>query len=164
MPTCSGSGCTARQVSYLPNGPRFPPRRAIQRYVEKYLFNPVMQTAIRLGCAPRIFALLETTERRTGLTRRTPVTVATDGDVIWLVAEHGWGCGYVCNISADPRVRLKIGPHWRAGRAGLLPEDDAWRRRAAIDRQGGWLGRADGVFFKVLGSQPMTVRVDLSPG
>ena len=139
-------------------------RRALQRYAERYLFNPGMRTAIRLGYAPRIFALLETTGRRTGLTRRTPVTVAADGDVVWLVAEHGWGCGYVCNISADPRVRLKIGPHWHAGRATLLPEDDAWRRRAAIDRQGGWLGRADGVFFKVLGSQPMTVRVDLSPG
>ena len=139
-------------------------RRALQRYAERYLFNPGMRTAIRLGYAPRIFALLETTGRRTGLTRRTPVTVAADGDVVWLVAEHGWGCGYVCTISADPRVRLKIGPHWRAGRAALLPEDDAWRRRAAIDRQGGWLGRADGVFFKVLGSQPMTVRVDLSPG
>jgi len=162
MPTCAGSGWTARQVSYLPNGPRFPLRRAIQRYVEKYLFNPGMRTAIGLGCAPRIFALLETTGRRTGLTRRTPVTVATDGDVIWLVAEHGWGCGYVRNISAEPRVRLKIGRYWHAGRAVLVPEDDAWRRRAAIDRHNGWLGRADGVFFKVLGSQPMTVRVDLA--
>jgi hypothetical protein len=28
----------------------------------------------------------------------------------------------------------------------------------------GWLGRADGVFFKVLGSHPMTVRVDLAGG
>ena len=90
-------------------------RRAIQRYVEKYLFNPGMRTAIRLGCAPRIFALLETTGRRTGQTRRTPVTVATDGDVAWLVAEHGWGCGYVRNISAEPRVRLKIGRHWHTG-------------------------------------------------
>ena len=76
-------------------------RRAIQRYAEKYLFNPCMRTAIRLGCAPRIFALLETTGRRTGLARRTPVTVAADGDMVWLVAEHGWGCGYVRNISAE---------------------------------------------------------------
>jgi deazaflavin-dependent oxidoreductase (nitroreductase family) len=138
-------------------------RRAVQRHVERYVFNPGMRAAIRAGCAPRIFALLETTGRRTGLVRRTPVTVAADGDVVWLVAEHGWGCGYVQNISAQPQVRLKIGRHWRTGRAVLLPEDDAWRRRAAMDRRNGWLGRFDGVFFKVLGSSPLTVRVDLDP-
>ena len=44
----------------------------------------------------------------------------------------------------------------------LLPEDDAWRRRAAMDRHNGWLDRADGIFFKVLGSNPMTIRVDLA--
>jgi len=138
-------------------------RRAVQRHIEKYVFNPGMRAAIRVGCAPRIFALLETTGRRTGLVRRTPVTVAADGDMVWLVAEHGRGCGYVQNISAQPRVRLKIGRHWRAGRAVLLPEDDAWRRRAVMDRRNGWLGRFDGVFFKVLGSSPLTVRVDLDP-
>ena len=68
----------------------------------------------------------------------------------------------MAGAAGEPRVRLKIGRHWHAGRAALLPEDDAWRRRAAIDRRGGWLGRTDGVFFKVLGSQPMTVRVDLT--
>jgi deazaflavin-dependent oxidoreductase (nitroreductase family) len=138
-------------------------RRAAQRYVEKYVFNPGMRAAIKAGYAPRIFALLETTGRRTGLVRHTPVTVAADGDVVWLVSEHGWGCGYVQNISARPRVRLKIGRHWRAGRAVLLPEDDAWRRRAEMDRRNGWMGRFDGVFFKVLGSNPLTVRVDLDP-
>ena len=44
-------------------------RRAVQRYVEKYVFNPGMRAAIRAGYAPRIFALLETTGRRTGLVR-----------------------------------------------------------------------------------------------
>lgn len=136
-------------------------RRGMQRRVERHLLNPGMRLAIRAGWAPRIFALVETTGRRTGLRRLTPVTIAAQGRVVWLVAEHGRRCGYVQNISAQPRVRLNIGRRWHQGRATLLPDDDAWARRAQIDRQNGLMGRADGVIFRALGSTPMTVRVDL---
>jgi deazaflavin-dependent oxidoreductase (nitroreductase family) len=136
-------------------------RRAVQRRFEKYVLNPGMRFAIRGGWAPRIFALIETTGRRTGLQRVTPVTVAADGQVVWLVSEHGWGSGYVQNINADPRVRLKLGKEWRAGRAKLLPEDDAWARRKQMDQINGWMSRVDRVFFEMLSSKPLTVRIDL---
>ena len=136
-------------------------RHTIQRRVEAYLLNPGMRAIIRAGLAPRIFALVETTGRRTGLLRTTPVTVARDGDVVWLVAEHGWRCGYVQNISAHPKIRLKIGRTWHPGTATLLPGDDAWTRRTTMDQLTGWMGRADGVFFRSMASVPMTVRVDL---
>jgi len=138
-----------------------PSRRSLQRRVEKYLLNPGMRALIRAGAAPGLFALVETTGRRTGRRRVTPVTVARDGDVVWLVAEHGWRCGYVQNISARPRLRLKIGRTWHAGTATLLPDDDAWARRRSMDQLTGWMGRADGMFFRSLASTPMTVRVDL---
>jgi deazaflavin-dependent oxidoreductase (nitroreductase family) len=136
-------------------------RRVVQHRIEVYLLNPGMRALIRAGLAPTIFAVVETTGRRTGLRRTTPVTVARDGNVIWLVAEHGWRCGYVQNISARPQVRLKIGRRWHAGTATLLPNDDAWARRKGMDRLTGWMGRADGIFFRAMATTPMTVRVDL---
>jgi deazaflavin-dependent oxidoreductase (nitroreductase family) len=103
----------------------------------------------------------ETPGRRRGGRRTTPVTVARDGNVVWLVAEHGWRCGYVQNMSARPQIRLKIGRRWHPGTATLLPDDDAWTRRTAMDQLTGWMGRADGIFFRSMASTPMTVRVDL---
>lgn len=131
------------------------------RKVQKYLLNPGMRSLILAGVAPRIFALVETTGRRTGLRRLTPVTVARDGNVVWLVAEHGWRCGYVQNLSARPRLRLKIGRSWHTGTASMLPDDDPWARRKAMDRLNGGMSRADRIIFRLLASAPMTVRVDL---
>ena len=38
----------------------------LQRCLEKYVFNPSARLALRLGIAPRAFALLETTGRHSG--------------------------------------------------------------------------------------------------
>jgi deazaflavin-dependent oxidoreductase (nitroreductase family) len=133
----------------------------VQRRIESRLLNPGMRAMIQAGLVPKIFALLETTGRRTGSRRTTPVTVARDGDVVWLVAEHGLRCSYVLNITAQPQVRLLIGQNWQAGTATLLPDDDPWARRRAMDQLTGWMGRADGIFFRTMASTPMTVRVDL---
>ncbi len=47
----------------------------------------------------------------------------------WLVAEHGMKAGYVRNIAANPRVRLKLRhglrARWHTGTAQVLPDDDA---------------------------------------
>ena len=51
--------------------------------------NRLIRLALRAGVAPRAFALLETTGRRTGLTRHTPVGNGLDADTFWLVAAHG---------------------------------------------------------------------------
>jgi hypothetical protein len=42
-------------------------------WAEKHLANPPLRALLRLGLAPRAFALLETTGRRTGRRRLTPV-------------------------------------------------------------------------------------------
>ena len=57
--------------------------------------NRVIRFALRGGFAPRAFALLETTGRRTGLARQTPVGNGLDGDTFWLVAAHGAQADYV---------------------------------------------------------------------
>jgi deazaflavin-dependent oxidoreductase (nitroreductase family) len=72
-----------------------------------------------------------------------------DGDVFWLVSEHGRQGGYVKNLIANPRVRVKVGRHWYAGTAAIIDDDDAHARRRRIDNANGLVGRADGVIFRV---------------
>lgn len=136
--------------------------RRVRAWVEKHLTNPPMRAALRLGVAPRAFALLETTGHRTGRRRLTPVGNGLDGGVFWLVSEKGRRAGYVANLLAEPRVRVKIGRRWLSGRAALVPEEDAMARRERIDARNGIVGRFDGVIFRAsAGPEPVAIRIDL---
>lgn len=136
-------------------------RRRLQHRLEKSIFNPAFRAALRLGFAPRAFALLETTGRRTGKLRLTPVGNGLAGDVFWLVSEHGRHGAYVKNLAAEPRVRVKVGRRWHSGVATIVDADDAYARRRLIDSANGMVGRADGVIFRASASTPVTVRIDL---
>jgi deazaflavin-dependent oxidoreductase (nitroreductase family) len=125
------------------------------------VFNPSARLALRLGIAPRAFALLETRGRRSGRRRLTPVGNGLDGDVFWLVSEHGTGCDQVKNLIAEPDVRVKVGRHWYRGTATVVDDDDAFARRRRIDEGNGMAGRVDGVVFRASASVPVTVRIDL---
>jgi deazaflavin-dependent oxidoreductase (nitroreductase family) len=133
----------------------------MQTWAEKHLFNPSMRFWVQLGVAPRCYVLVETTGRRTGKLRHTPVAGSLDGDAYWLVAEHGGAAAYVKNVAAQPRVRVLAGRRWRPGTATLLPDDNARARRAWIDERNGIVGRLDGVVFRAFSTTPMTVRIDL---
>ncbi len=132
-----------------------------QHWMEKHVFNPTARLGLRLGIAPRHFALLETTGRTTGLRRQTPVGGAALDGAFWLVAEHGLGCAYVKNLMARPAVRVKVRRVWRSGHATVLPDDDALARHRRIIAANGWVGRADGMFFRAAATSPLTVRIDL---
>lgn len=136
-----------------------PTSAAIQRLEKRA--NPVLRLALQLGVAPKPFALLETTGRRSGLPRLTPIGGGLNGDTFWLVAGRGRQTDYVKNLLADPRVRVKARGRWYEGTAAIVPDDDGLTRRAAIDRANGWMGRADGVFFRATASSPLSVRIDL---
>jgi deazaflavin-dependent oxidoreductase (nitroreductase family) len=126
--------------------------------LQKHLFNHVPRTLLRLGVAPRWIALLETTGRKTFKPRRTPVGngLAESGDTFWLISEHGRRSGYVRNIEANPRVRVKIGRHWRTGTAQLMPDDDP------VQRQRG-LPQANARAVRAVGTDLLTLRIDLDP-
>lgn len=96
------------------------------------LVNPVVKRAVDAGIAPPMVAVLETTGRRSGLPRRTPVGNGLDGDTFWIVAEHGRRAAYVRNIEANSRVRVKVGRRWLAGTAYPLPEDDPLQRQRQL--------------------------------
>jgi deazaflavin-dependent oxidoreductase (nitroreductase family) len=136
-------------------------------FVERYVLNPQMRLGLALGVAPGAFALLETVGRRSGKPRRTPVGNGLIGDTFWLVSEHGRGAGYVRNIEANPRVRVKIGRGWRAGSAHVLADDDAAARLELVASALGRMRRLDASIFRSfvhwLGTEPVTVRIDLDP-
>ena len=119
--------------------------------------NILTRFALRRGFAPAAFALLETTGRRSGLPRHTPVGNGLDGDTFWLVASHGLQADYVRNLRADPAVRVKVRGVWRTGKAVLLPDDDAITRSRTLPHQ--W----DAAIGRMLASAPLTVRIDLDP-
>ncbi|NGO13987.1 nitroreductase family deazaflavin-dependent oxidoreductase [Streptomyces sp. HC44] len=99
--------------------------------------------------------LLETTGRKSGLPRRTPVGGRRVGQEFWLVSEYGEKSQYVRNIQADPHVRVRVNGRWHNGTAHLLPEDDARARLKSLPRMNSAAVRA-------VGTNLLTVRVDLT--
>ena len=130
-------------------------KRTLSSALARHVVNPLMRAALDRGIAPRGYALLETTGRKSGLPRRTPVGNGTDGDTFWIVAEHGRSAAYVRNIQADPQVRVKVGGSWRSGIAQLLPDDDPRQRQRLIGR------RFNAAVVRLMGTELLTVRVDL---
>jgi deazaflavin-dependent oxidoreductase (nitroreductase family) len=139
-------------------------KHRIVHALQKYLLNPPIRLLFEIGIAPPGYALLETIGRKTGKARRTPVGDGRVGYQFWLVAEHGMQAGYVRNIAANPRVRLKLRHgilgRWHAGKAQVLPDDDPRARQR-------WLAgelpssRANAAAVRLFGTELLTVRIDL---
>jgi deazaflavin-dependent oxidoreductase (nitroreductase family) len=114
------------------------------------LLNPAAQRLA--GIAP-FWVVLETTGRRTGKSRRTPLARGPEQDgAAWLIAVHGRHSGWVKNVEARPEVRIRIRGRWRTARATVRPWDEALARR--FNRYAR-LGPA------TLGIDPALVRVEL---
>ena len=123
----------------------------------KRVVNPIVLAAVEHGIAPPSYAILETVGRTSGLPRRTPVGNGLDGDTFWIVAEHGRRAGYVRNLEANPRVRVRVGGRWRPGIAYLMPDDDPRERQRQI-------GRAfNAAVVRAMGTELLTVRLELDP-
>jgi deazaflavin-dependent oxidoreductase (nitroreductase family) len=131
-------------------------RRASTFFTAK-LLNPVVRIAVRLGLPLPIVVILETRGRRSGRLRQIPVGKTLDGDTLWIVAEHGRKASYVRNIEAEPRVRVRVGRKWRRGVATVLYDDD-WR-----DRQRQLPNKLNSALVRAVGTEHVTVRVDLDP-
>jgi deazaflavin-dependent oxidoreductase (nitroreductase family) len=139
-------------------------RRVVDR-LQQSVLNPLDRLAFRLGMPPRGDALLETTGRRTGRPRVTPVCDGTQGDTFWIVAQHGHGADYVRNVQENPRVRVKgslSGTGWRTGTARVLDDDDPQERVRVLGRGNRWR-RLCLQASMALATDPVTVRIDLDP-
>ncbi len=132
-------------------------KRRISTSVGTRVVNPLVRWALRHGLAPGSYAILETTGRRSGLPRRTPVGHVVEGDTVWIVAEHGPRAAYVHNIRATPRVRIELRDGWRGGTARVVEQDDP---RARLRRMG---LRLNALVVRLMGTDLLSVRIDLDP-
>ena len=132
-------------------------KRRVSTFVSTKLFNPFVKAATNAGVPVPSVVILETVGRKSGQPRRTPVGKAIEGDTLWIVAEHGRKAGYVRNIEANPRVRVKVGTKWRDGTAHPLPDDDARVRQRRMPN------KLNSAVVRGMGSDLLTVRVDLDP-
>ncbi len=119
-------------------------KRRASTFLSAKVFNPLVLAAARAGLPTPTVVILETTGRRSGQPRRVPVTRMVEGDTVWIVTEHGRRAGYVLNIEADQRVRVRVGRRWRSGRARVV-------------------GPASAVpaMVRVMGTDHLRIRVDL---
>jgi deazaflavin-dependent oxidoreductase (nitroreductase family) len=125
------------------------------------LIDRLARGAVNAGLMRSSTALIETTGRKSGKPRVTPLTNGLDGDTFWIVTEHGRKASYVQNIEANPRVRVKAGRHWRSGTAHIVDEDPRVRldRIVELNRR----AAANARIVRRLGTEHLVIRVDLDP-
>ena len=123
--------------------------------------NPVVRMAWDLEVPIPGDALLETTGRRTGVRRRTPVCHGLEGRMFWLIAQRGRDADWVRNIEANPRVRVKVsGGNWLTGTAHILDDDDP-AERVRILSEANFPRRLCMSTSEALHTNRLTIRVDL---
>jgi deazaflavin-dependent oxidoreductase (nitroreductase family) len=116
-------------------------------FFQKKVANPVMRRN-------PLQTLLETTGRKSGQPRRTPLGGSRIGNEFWFVSEFGDQSQYVKNIQANPRVRVRLRGRWHSGVAHLVPDDDPRRRLESLPSFNSF-----GV--RTFGTNLLTIRVDL---
>ena len=123
------------------------PPAGFTNFFQKRVANPLMRRN-------PFQTLLETTGRKSGEPRRTPLGGKLVGDAFWFVSEFGEDSQCVRNIKGNPRVRVRLRGRWRAGTAHLVPDDDPHARLRELPQFNSF-----GV--RTFGTNLLTIRVDL---
>lgn len=109
-------------------------KRRVLVPLQRYVLNPPVKLVTFLGLLPG-YVLIETVGRKTGRARRTVVGAHREDDTLWIVAEQGRHAGYVRNLEAHPRVRVRLRGRWREGTAHVVEDDDPRARLKTFDRE-----------------------------
>lgn len=120
-------------------------RKLVMRF-QKYVLNPVA----KLYAGYFGPALLETTGRKSGKPRRTPVGAKFKGGSYWIVSEHGKHSNYVRNIEANKRVRIRHKRKWHDGKAHLLHNENPRLHTHGLN----------GLIVRLVGTDLLVVRID----
>jgi deazaflavin-dependent oxidoreductase (nitroreductase family) len=123
-------------------------RDRVTSLFQKRVANPMMRLM-------PFQTLLETTGRKSGEPRRTPLGGSRIGDQFWFVSEFGEKSQYVKNIKANPNVRVRLRGRWHKGVAHLVPDDDPTARLQSLPQFNSFAVRA-------FGTNLLTIRVDLT--
>jgi len=113
--------------------------------------NPLAR--VLAGIAPW-WVLVETTGRRSGRRRRTPLARGPilEG-AMWLIAVHGRHSAWVKNVEEHAAVRVRFSGRWHEGTASIHPYDAAFASRFNRYARSG---------PRMVGIDPSLVRVDLA--
>ncbi|GAT07443.1 nitroreductase [Mycolicibacterium novocastrense] len=122
-------------------------RDQVTKMFQKNVMNPMMRLL-------PFQTLLETTGRKSGQPRRTPLGGRRVGNEFWFVSEFGENSQYVKNIQADPAVRVRLNGKWHKGTAHIVADDDARERLRKLPQFNSF-----GV--RTFGTNLLTIRVDL---
>ena len=122
------------------------PSASVTHFFQKRVANPLMRRN-------PFQTLLETTGRKSGEPRRTPLGGKLIDHQFWFVSEFGEQSQYIRNIQADPRVRVRLRGKWHSGTAHLVPDDDSQARLRELPQFNSF-----GV--RTFGTNLLTVRVD----
>lgn len=97
------------------------------------------------------WGVVETTGRRTGRTRATPVGGRIRDGAFWFSGVRS--ADYVKNLTAQPRVRVRTRGRWRTGTAHVLDESEL--RRVMF------MNPTNGLFISLAGQEMIPIRIDL---
>jgi len=130
-------------------------KRKLVTALQVRVLNPPIRALAARGLAPGV-ALLETTGRKSGEPRRTPVSNGLERgtNTFWIVSEMGRKAAYVRNIEAAARVRVRVRGRWRSGTARVLESEDPLARLRSINR-------LNAIGVKALGADLLVIRIDL---
>ena len=122
----------------------------------KYRLLTPVQKYVAMPFSRRLASqvLLETTGRKSGDPRVTPIGGRVIDGQFWLVSEHGEQSQYIRNIKADPAVRVRIRGRWHDGTAYLVPDDDPKARLALLPK-------VNSTGVRTFGTDLLSVRVEL---
>ncbi|HEX8156225.1 MAG TPA: nitroreductase/quinone reductase family protein [Solirubrobacteraceae bacterium] len=130
-------------------------KRKLVTALQVHVLNPPIRALASRGLAPGV-ALLETTGRKSGELRRTPVSNGFERatNTFWIVAEMGRKSAYVRNIEADARVRVRVRGRWHTGTAHISEDEDPRARLRSINR-------INALGVKTLGADLLVIRIEL---
>ncbi len=98
-------------------------RRQPQKFLWRLMRLPRIWYKIGLGSVVgRIFLILTTTGRKTGLPRETPLQYEEVDDAIYVASARGMDADWVRNIAANPHITVQVGAWHFEGTAEIVAD------------------------------------------
>ena len=140
------------------------PRKALRKFkferqVGRTIVNPLVGALDKMGIRASSTVELESTGAKSGEPRRVPLTGRADDSGVWVISQHGKRAGWAHNISASPKVRVRVNNEWRNGTAAFAPEDDVVARARSFGGEGKLGQSATALGMRALQSDPISVRI-----
>jgi deazaflavin-dependent oxidoreductase (nitroreductase family) len=130
-----------------------------ERLVGRTIVNPLVAALDRVGIRSSMVVELETTGAKSGRPRRVPLTGRADDAGVWVICQHGRRAGWAHNITANPKVRVRVNNQWRNGTAAFEPDDDVRARARSIGGDGKLSQSATALTMRAMESDPISVRI-----